>query len=256
MEFTVIRRIRGLAFGLVTLPLTPAFADLRLDEVVYSPYVENHAVEFENRFGQEVGHGSRKGANTLVTEVEYGVNDRLSVALLTKVEGAPGEARRLTKVAIESVIYLGQIPKIGVDTGLYLELGKGVNGDSDGGEVKLLLAKTTGRFQGLLNIIAERPLGGPADEAFASYGYAASATWRTVGKLRLGAEVIGDLGDDHAFLCGGQGAYLGPQLKWEGRPGGGPLELAVDAGWLAAIGSNRQEGRGQARVSIKLERRF
>ena len=87
-----------------------------------------------------------------------------------------------------------------MDAGLYLEIGKGVNGESDGGEVKLLLGKTAGRFQGLLIVIAERPLSGPSTEAFASYGYAASATFRTVGNLRLGVEAFGDLGSDHGIL--------------------------------------------------------
>lgn len=245
-----------LAFGVIALSSSPALADPRLDEIVYSPYVENHMFELETRFGQEVGHGTLKGAHTLVTEAEYGVNDRLSVALLTKVENAPGKPRRLTKVAIEGVYYLGQIPKIGVDAGLYLEIAKGVNGESDGGEAKLLLAKTAGRFQGLLNIIAERPLSGPSSEAFASYGYAASATWLAVGNLRLGAEALGDLGDDHGFLKHGQGAYVGPQLKWEGRLKGAPIDLAIDAGWLAAVGANRGEGWSQARINLELEHRF
>ena len=252
----VTKYFLGFALGLGALPCTPAFADPRLDEIVYSPYVQNHVFELETRYGQEIGYGSLEGANTLVTEAEYGVNDRLSVALLTKVEKAPGERRRLTKVAIETVYYLGQIPKIGVDAGLYLEIGKGANGDSDGVEAKILLAKTAGRFQGLLNIIAERPLSGPSSDAFTSYGYAASATWRTVGNLRLGVEAFGDFGDDHAFLRHAQGAYVGPQLKWEGRAVGSPVEFGVDAGWLAAVGPDRGEARSQARISIELEHRF
>lgn len=246
----------GLIFAVVGFLSSPALADPRLDEIVYSPYVENHVFELATRYGQVLGHGSEKGSNTFVTEAEYGVNDRLSVALLTKVEGSPGERRQLKEVAIETVYYLGQIPKIGIDAGLYLEIAKGVNGDTDGGEAKILLAKTAGRFQGLLNLIAERPLSGPKSERFNSYGYAASATWRTVGNLRLGAEALGDLGDDHGFLQHRQGAYIGPQIKWEGRPKGAPFELAVDAGWLAAVGADRDEGRSQARINIELEHRF
>ena len=45
----------------------------------------------------------------------------------------------------------------------------------------------------------------PDGENFASYGYAASATWRVAGQLRLGAEALGDLGSDHG-LFGRQGA--------------------------------------------------
>src|SRR5579862_8764731 len=143
----VRKEVLGLALGLSALLGTPALADPRLDEVVYSPYVENHMFELETRFGQEIGHGSLKGANTLVTEAEYGVSDRLSLALVTTVESGPGEGRRLTGVGIEGIYYLGQIPKINLDLGLYLEVTKGADGESDGGEAKLLVAKTAGRFQ-------------------------------------------------------------------------------------------------------------
>jgi hypothetical protein len=249
-------RIWVLALGLSAMFGAPALADPRLDEVVYSPYVENHMFELETRVGQEVGNGSLKNAQTLVTEAEYGFSDRLSLALVTKVQRAPGEAQRLTGVGIEGIYYLGQIPKIGVDAGLYLEVTKGAGGDSDGGEAKLLLAKTDGRFQGLFNFIIERPFSGPRGEVFASYGYAASATWRTVGNLRLGAEAFGDFGDDHGFLNHPQGAYIGPQLKWEGKPDFLPFEIDVDAGWLAAVGPDRNEASSQARINLELERRF
>jgi hypothetical protein len=107
----------------------------------------------------------------------------------------------------------------------------------------------------LLNLILERPLGVPEGEGLASYGYAASATWRTVGALRLGAEAFGEFGTDRAFL-GRQGAYVGPQLKWKGRPATSPVEIEIDAGWLAAVGTDRREGASQVRVAIELERRF
>jgi hypothetical protein len=246
----------GLAAGLSGLFVTPAVADPRLDEVVYSPYVENHTFELETRIGQEIGDGALKNAQTLVTEAEYGFTDRLSVALVTKIERAPGEPQRLTGVGVEAIYYLTQIPGIGVDVGLYGEFTKGAGGNADSGEAKLLLAKTEGRFQGLFNFIVERPFFGPPGEVSASYGYAASATWRTYGNLRLGAEAFGDFGDDHGFLNRPQGAYLGPQLKWEGKPRFLPCEIVVDAGWLAAVGADRQEASSQFRLNLEFERRF
>jgi hypothetical protein len=256
MEWGVRNKVVGLALGLSAMGAAPALADPRLDEVVYSPYIENHMLEFETRVGQEVGDGDLSGAQTLVNELEYGVNDRLSLALVTSVERGPGEPRRLTGVGIEGIYYLGQVPKLGVDAGIYLEATKGAGGEPDGGEAKLLLAKTAGRFQGLVNFIVERPFDGPAGEVYASYGYAASATWRTVGTLRLGAEAFGDFGDDHGFLSRARGAYVGPQLKWEGQPRGLPFEIELDAGWLAAVGPDRQEAASQARINLELERRF
>ncbi|HXU99710.1 MAG TPA: hypothetical protein VG166_04360 [Caulobacteraceae bacterium] len=241
----------------LTLALTgsalAARADPRLDEVVYSPYIENRVVELETRLGQEIGAGDEQNARTVVIEAEAGVSDRLSVALVGSVERESGGSR-LTGLGLESRYYVGQVPVIGVDVGLYAEVTKGLAGENGGGEAKLLLARTEGRFQGLVNLIVERPFGAPTGEEFASYGYAASATWRTVGSLRIGAEAFGDLGDDHGL--GAQGAYVGPQIKWEGRPGRSPFEIGVDAGWLAAVGPARREASSQARINLEIERRF
>lgn len=244
----------GIAGLLSLLSFGAAMADPRLDEKVYSPYVLNGVAGFEARLAREVG-GPLDGQTTTVLEAEYGLNDRISLALVGGIANEPGVSTRFRSIGLEGVAYLGQIPGIGVDTGLYLEYKHGLNGEDDAGEAKLLLAKTEGRFQGLLNLIVERPLGVPAGEGFASYGYAASATWQTVGALRLGVEAFGDLGSDHAFL-GRQGAYVGPQVKWEGTPRFSPVEIDIDAGWLAAVGPNRGEAGSQFRFGVELERRF
>jgi hypothetical protein len=241
----------GLAAGLLTA--TVAAADPRLDEKVYSPYIQNGVAELEVRTAGQNG-GAAGGTTTTVLEGEYGLNDRMSLALVGAIGRAPGEASRFTSVGLEGVAYLGQIPGVGVDTGGYLEYKHGLNGETDALEAKLLLAKTAGRFQGLVNLILERPFG-PGAERFASYGYAASATWRTVGALRLGAEAFGNLGDDHAF-GGRQGAYIGPQILWEGRPAGSPVEIDIDAGWLVPVGTERGATKSQFRLGFELERRF
>ena len=232
----------------------PAHADPRLDERVYSPYVENGLSELEFRYGQVRG-GPLAGQAKTVFELEQGVSDRLSLALVGAVVNGDGGGTRLTKIGVEGVYYLGRLPRLGIDAGLYLEYAKGLNGETNGGEAKLLLARTSGRFQGLLNLIVEHPFGAPQGQGVSSYGYVASATWETVRAIRLGVEAIGDLGDDHRFL-GRQQAYLGPQLKWEGHPGRSPVELEVDIGWLAAIGSRPREAASQVHVGFELARRF
>jgi len=231
-----------------------AAADPRLDEVVYSPYVENGVAELETRVGGQVG-GALAGETTTVVEAEYGLSDRVSLALLGTFGRGPGQSARLDGVGLEAVAYVGQIPALGIDTGLYLEYARGLQGQADTGEGKLLFAKTAGRFQGLLNLIVEKPVTAPAGEGIATYGYAASATWRAVGHLRLGAEAFGDLGSDRAFL-GRQGAYVGPEARWSGRPKGAPAEIEIDAGWLAPAGTDRPEAHSQLRLAIELERRF
>ncbi len=252
---TIRLALGALAAGIGVLAACQAQADPRLDEKVYDPYIENHTAELELRNGREIG-GPLGGQNTTVVEAEYGLNDRVSMALVGSIGHEAGGVTKLDGLGLESVIYLGQIPKLGVDAGLYLEYTKGLQGETDAGEVKLLLAKTAGRFQGLFNFIVERPFGAPPGEDIASYGYAASATWQTVGNLRLGAQAFGDFGDEHGFLKGSQGAYLGPQIKWEGRPAFSPVDIVIDAGWLKSIGADRQEAASQVRFTLEFEKRF
>ena len=241
--------------GLLLTLSSPAWADPRLDERVYSPYIENHVLELESRTAAEVGHGDLQGARTQIFELEAGLNDRLSVSLVGALEREPGGPTRATGIGLEGIYYAGQIPGVGVDVGIYLEYTKGLNGEADGGEAKLLLAKTADRFQGLLNLIVERPFSGPQGEVFATYGYAVSATWRTAGALRLGVQAFGDFGDDHGFLVRPQGAYIGPQLLWEAKLAP-RLDLSVDAGWLASVGPDRTEAPSQVRLTLELEHRF
>ncbi len=249
------RLICGTVMAIGLMGASSVLADPRLDEKVYSPFVQKGVGEFELRGGGEVGRGALSGAATTVWEVEYGVSDQLSVSLVAALAHASGGPTQATAIGIEAIDYLGQIPKLGIDSGLYFEYAHGLHGENDKVEGKILLAKTVGRFQGLLNLIVEKPLSAPTGEGIGSYGYAASATWRVLGHVRLGAEMFGDFGDDHMFLRH-QGAYGGPQIKWSGRPRGSPVEIEVDAGWLTPIGADRAEARGQLRLGVELERRF
>ncbi|MBI3438523.1 MAG: hypothetical protein HY054_07725 [Proteobacteria bacterium] len=251
MNRTALGLIIMCAAGLAGPPL--AFADPRLDEKVYAPYVQNHVFELELRRGREIG-GPLGRAQSDVIEAEYGLNDNVSLALVANIHQEPDGSPHLNGVGLEGVAYLGQIPHTGVDVGLYLEYIGGLNGEDDAAEAKLLLAKNIDRFQALFNFIVERPIGAPASEDFASYGYAASATWRTFGALRVGVEAFGDLGDDRGI--GREGAYVGPQLRWEGHPGSSPIEIEVEAGWLAAVGADRDEADSQVRFTIAVERRL
>ena len=209
-----IPTIMVVTLGLAALFAAPALADPRLDEVVYSPYIENHMFELETRFGQEIGDGSLKGAQTVVNEFENMASTIASgLALVSTVERSRASPQRLSGLGVEGIFYIGQIPKIGVDAGLYLEVTKGMGGEANGGEAKLLLAKTAGRFQGLVNFIVERPFSGPPGEVFAAYGYAASAHLahrRSPASRRRGGRRL----RRRSHLPHPRpGAYLGPQLK-------------------------------------------
>src|SRR5579862_5337146 len=97
----VRKEVLGLALGLSALLGTPALADPRLDEVVYSPYIENHMFELETRVGQEIGRGSLTNARTIVVEQEVGLNDRVSLALVETWGREPEVADRLKGLGLE-----------------------------------------------------------------------------------------------------------------------------------------------------------
>ena len=235
----------AIAAALTMLVATAAQADPRLDEKVYDPYVRNHVLEVETRVARETG-GALDRSSATVAELEYGVSDTLSLAVLGKVTGGGGDPTRLRGVGVEAVYYLGQIPGLGVDVGLYGEVMNGLNGDDSALEGKLLFAKQAGPVQALLNLIVERPLHVPG-EGYANYGYAGSVTVRAAKGLRVGVQ---------AFLKGRQGAYVGPQLLWEGRPKRSPVEVEVSLGWLKSVGADTREADSQLRVTLELERRF
>lgn len=243
------------AAAALLLAATQAAAEPGLGNKVYDPYVRNGLTEVEVRTGRLSG-GSSDGDLTSVVEIEKGLNDRLSLALLGEFEKHPGEAGKLDSLGLEGVLYLGQIPRLGIDTGIYLEYEQRLHNESGVGEAKLLLAKNVGPFRTLLNLIAEHPFTNRPGEDLTTFGYAASATWRIRPGLRTGIEGFGDLGTDRR-LGGSNAHYVGPTVLWETRPGwmrGGELEF--QAGYLFAAGAARRYTDGQARFNLEFERRF
>lgn len=232
-----------------------AMAEPGLSNVVYSPYVKKGVTEVELRAGRLTG-GPLNGEQAAVVELEHGVSDRVSLAILAEFEHHAGEARKLDAIAVEGVAYFGQIPGLGVDVGGYLEYEQRIHNESGVAEAKLLLAKRSGAFEGLLNLIAHRPLSDRAGEHDTEFAYAAQATWDVGANARLGGQAFGDLGTNRSF-GGRQPHYLGPVVQWEVRPAwlkGGELEF--EGAYLLPIGTARHDTNGQVRFVVEYERRF
>jgi hypothetical protein len=238
---------------LLTAPY--AAAEPGLGSKVYDPYVRSGVTEVEVRTGRLTG-GASDGDTTSVVELEKGLNDTVSLAVLGEFEKHPGEKAKLDSLGVEGVLYLGQVPALGIDTAVYLEYEQRLQNESGVGEAKLLFGKTVGRFQALLNLVAERPFSNRPGEGVTTFGYATSATWKVAPGLRAGVEGFGDLGTDRRL--GGRNAhYVGPTLLWETRPAwmrGGELEL--QAGYLFAAGAAGAYAAGQAQFNLEFERRF
>jgi hypothetical protein len=250
-------RILGMAAlgALVLAGAGAARAEPGLSNKVYSPYVLKGVTEVEVRAGRLTG-GPLDGEQAAIVELERGVSDRLSLAVLAEFEQHAGEPRKLDSVGVEGVAYLGQIPGIGVDVGGYLEYEQRIHNESGVLEAKLLLAKRSGPFEGLLNLIAQKPLTERPGEGDTEFGYAAQGTWEVGGHAGLGVQAFGDLGTDRRF--GGRHAhYLGPVAKWELRPAwlkGGELEF--EGAYILPIAAARSETDGQVRFVVEFERRF
>jgi hypothetical protein len=116
----------------------------------------------------------------------------------------------------------------------------------------LLLQHRTGRFDGRLNLVAEKPLA--PNEPF-ELAYAASFDWQVSGdEVKLGLAAFGDPGTTRKF-GGRQEHFIGPTAKFEIEHLG-PGELEIETGWLRAFGSARDDTDGQARLLIDYELHF
>ena len=232
-----------------------AVAEPGLSNRVYSPYVKKGVTEVELRAGRLNG-GPLDGEQSAIVELEHGISDRVSLAILAEFEQHAGEARKLDAVAVEGVAYLGQIPGLGVDVGGYVEYEQRIHNESGVAEAKLLLAKRADAFEGLLNLIARRPLSYRPGEHDTQFGYAAQATWDVGANLRLGGQAFGDLGTDRGF-GGRRPHYLGPVARWEVRPAWlKGSELEFEAAYLMPVGSARNDTNNQVRFVVEYERRF
>jgi len=231
-----------------------ASAEPGLANKVYSPYVRKGVTELELRGGRLNG-GPLAGERAGVVELEHGFNDRVSLAVLAEFEHHAGEQTKFDAVAVEGVAYLGQIPKLGVDVGAYLEYEQRLHNESGVIEAKLLLAKQAGPVHSLLNLIAEKPLTDRPGEGATEFEYAAQVTMDAGRNTQFGLQAFGDLGTTH-HLGGRQPHYLGPVVDFEFRPKGMPGEIELEAAYLLPVGSARHDADGQLRLMVEYERRF
>jgi hypothetical protein len=244
----------AIALGVGVCAAGAAAAAPGLGEKVYDPYVKSGITEVELRGGRLTG-GPENGDSAAVVELEHGFGDRVSLALVAEIEDEPGDAMKLDSVGVEGVVYLGQIPRLGIDVGAYLEYEQRIHNESGVGEAKLLLAKQAGPVELLANFIVIHPFTDKPGEGATQFGYALQATVEAAPGLRLGGQAFGDLGTNRAF-GGRQAHYVGPLLRWETRPRGFPGELELEVAYLAAAGAARDDASGQVRFMIEWEKRF
>lgn len=242
----------GKSIGLMVLMLAaaPALAAPGVGEKIYGATLEPGVTEVETRYGRLTGDAA-DGEDALVLEVAHNFSSRFYGAILGEFEREPPGNRELEAIGIEGIYTLGHSDALALDMAIYGEYEIVIDGP-DKIETKLLLEHQQGPFDARLNLIAERTL---ASGEPVQFGYAASADWAAFGEFRLGAAAFGNLGGTDRFLPRDQ-HYLGPIVKTEIEHLPGGSELSIEAGYLFALGSARDETDGQMRLLVEWETRF
>ncbi|MGE5566440.1 MAG: hypothetical protein ACM3YN_09855 [Parcubacteria group bacterium] len=238
------------ALAALSLSAGQALAAPGLGSEVYGARVEKGVTEVEARYG-ELTHGPDDGEAALVIEGKHGFTDRFAGMAEVEFEHEPGEGNEAESISLEGIYYIGQLPG-GVDVGVQGEYEANLHGEGDTAALSGLFQKTAGPFDGRLNLGWERGLGRDNDES--EFGYKAAAMWEVADELKLGAKAFGDLGDGDHF-GGRREHFAGPVVEWEMDeiPGG---ELGLEAGYLFALGSARDEADGQLRLGVEWETKF
>jgi hypothetical protein len=228
---------------------TGALAAPGLGSEVYGVRVEKGVTEVEVRYGELRG-GPDAGESALAIEASHGFTDRFNGKAEVEFEREPGEGTEAESMSLEGVYYLGQLPG-GVDIGVHGEYEVNLHGEGDAAALSGLFQKVAGPFDGRLNLGWERRLG---DDQGSEFGYAASAMWEVAHEVKLGAKAFGELGDGDG-LGGRREHFAGPVVEWEldEIPGG---ELGIEAGYLFALGSARDDTDGQLRLGLEWETEF
>lgn len=223
-----------------------AYAAPGLDSVVYGATVEAGKSEIETRYGRLAG-GPADGEEAFVIEASHTFTPRFYGAALATFERQPRSGRRLETLAIEGIYTLGRVKSLDLDTAVYVEVEHGLHGP-DNLETKLLFERRKGPFDARLNLIAERQFvaGAPLE-----FGYAASADFKIVDDISVGAEAFGDVGTSRLLTTRSE-HVIGPAAKVElDRAGRGELELR--AGYLFAIDRSRDSSKAQLRFGVEYE---
>lgn len=242
-----------IAAAILAVSSQSALAAPGLGDKVYGAQLEEGVTEVEMRYGRLTGDAA-DGEDAAVLEIAHNFSDKFSLGVLMETEREPHEGRKVEAFAIESIGHLGRIDALDLDVALYGEYEVVRNG-ADVIEAKLLLERDKGPFNARLNLVVEKEL---EKGEHVEFGYAASADWAAFGEFRIGAEAFGELGSTRDFLPREE-HFAGPMIRTEiehlpGKGDGGELE--IEAGYLFALGSARDETNGQFRLVLEYEFRF
>ncbi len=222
-----------------------------LGSEVYGATVEKGETEFEVQYDRLTG-GPENGEDVVTFEAAYGVSNRLRLGVKAEFEREVGSSRKAEELAVEAIYRLGTAG--GIDFAVYGEYALAPHG-ADKIETKLLIQRRSGPWDLRLNLIAEKQL---MQGEKVELGYAASADVAVAPRLRLGVMAFGELGTFSEFAPNAE-HFIGPSAKFrlivsdpdgDGDDHGG---LSLSTGYLFALGTARQETKGQFRLKLEYE---
>jgi high-affinity iron transporter len=218
---------------------------------VYAPYVEKGEVELEWRGGYKIDDESDvNGSWKQKLALGYGVTDYWFTEVYGEVEhdGASDGNTELTAIEWENKFQLTQPGEYFVDLGALVEYVHFLEDDgADKLEGKLLIAKDTGNFTHLANLVVEREVGDNSEDE-TEYGAAWSTRYRYSPKFEPGIEIYSDFGDfDNDF--DEQGHQIGPVAYGQLTE-----HVAYDAGVLFGVSDAAPDA--ELKAIIEYEWRF
>jgi FTR1 family protein len=206
---------------------------------VYSPYVEKGELELEWKGGYDIDdEDDVDGAWKQKVGIGYGFTDFWFSEIEGEVEkdGDDDADAEFSAVEWENKFQLTQSGEYWLDVGAFVELEHNTTGGADKAELKLLLAKETGKFMHMANLVAEREFGEDSEDETET-GLAWSTRYRYNPAFEPGFEIhseFGELGEDNSF--DEQGHLAGPVFYGKIGP------VKYDVGYLFGISDAAPDG--------------
>ncbi len=218
---------------------------------VYSPYVEKGELELEYRGGRVFDDDADKdGKQKHKVAVGYGVTDRWFTEVYGELEksGAAGSAFEFAALEWENRFQIFEPGERWLDLGFYAAYEISLEEDhADKAEVKMLLAKDTGKFTHLANLILEKQIGAHSDEGTEA-GIAWSSRYRYSHLIEPGFEIhsnFGELSENKSF--DEQSHQAGP-VFYGSLPGG----FHYDIGYLFGLSDGAPDGELKSIIEYEM----
>lgn len=233
---------QGLFAIALALP-APALAAPGLGDDVYPAELERGQPEAAISYHSLAG-GTDDGESSLQFEGGWSPSDSLRLGVQVEFGQEPGLVREFEGIAIEASYELGRIGPVSIAAyGAYAITPDG----PDSVIARLMLQHRSGPVDLRFNLNAEKTLRS-VDKLELGYGIQADA--EVADELRLGVQAFGELGTFDRFLPDA-GHFAGPVASLGFGDSGPALEL--QAAYLFALGTARQDTEGQFRMSLALE---